>query len=441
MYICLNIYTSWKPISLLLSYEKGNDRMTLKPGFSRFTSIYKGVFFMKTMTITIDKCNMDIVKDKFAKVLKKAEKFPEKKFFTFKFINEQIVLGDVVADDLIDVVIEYDVLKYNDWYFIGKINADSEHSRNVIHRTKTMEDIDIPDYYYTCSANHCDHCNIDRYRKDTYIIYNNVTKEYKQVGSSCLKDFLGYDISGMFSMYDVFNDVIDEIEDYDINDPRYRSTLEYEKFNIFFMLSRIIYEIDTNGYVSVKQAESEFGKISTKAQIQSMLIDYHNSNNVKNIFNPKMELNTMDRAKDIVSYFKNEISNNPNNYRMDYWKTIDTILTDEFVTFNEIGYIAALPMIYFNNMKKKDTSDYVGNIGDKVKGMELTYFNKCSFETIYGVMTIYMFKDINNNILVWKTSTYIDIELNKVYRMSFTIKEHSEYKGIKQTNIIRAKII
>ena len=167
---------------------------------------------MKTMTITIDKCNMDIVKDKFAKVLKKAEKFPEKKFFTFKFMNEQIVLGDVVADDLIDVVIEYDVLKYNDWYFIGKINADSEHSRNVIHRTKTMEDIEIPDYYYTCSANHCDHCNIDRYRKDTYIIYNDVTKEYKQVGSSCLKDFLGYDISGMFSMYDVFNDVIDEFQ-------------------------------------------------------------------------------------------------------------------------------------------------------------------------------------------------------------------------------------
>ena len=115
---------------------------------------------MKTMTITIDKCNMDIVKDKFMKVLKKAEKFPEKKFFTFKFMNEQIVLGDVVADDLIDVVIEYDVLKYNDWYFIGKINADSEHSRNVIHRTKTMEDIDIPDYYYTCNANHCDHCNM-----------------------------------------------------------------------------------------------------------------------------------------------------------------------------------------------------------------------------------------------------------------------------------------
>lgn len=400
---------------------------------------------MKTMTITIDKCNKDIVYDKFMKVLKKAEKFPEKKFFTFKFINEQIVLGDVVADDLIDVVIEYDVLKYNDWYFIGKINADSEHSRNVIHRTKTMEDIEIPDYYYTCSANHCDHCNIDRYRKDTYIIYNNVTKEYKQVGSSCLKDFLGYDISGMFSMYDVFNDVIDEIEDYDINDPRYRSTLEYEKFNIFFMLSRIIYEIDTNGYVSVKQAESEFNKISTKAQIQSMLIDYHNSNNVKNIFNPKMELNTMDKAKDIVSYFKNDISNNPNKYKADYWKTIDTILTDEFVTFNEIGYIAALPMIYFKDMEKKNSidnvSNYIGTIGDKVKNMQLNYFNKFSFETIYGIMKIYMFKDSNGNILVWKTNTTLDIELNKVYSVSFTIKEHSEYNGIKQTSIIRAKII
>ena len=400
---------------------------------------------MKTLVITIDKYNKDIVYDKFMKVLKKAEKFPEKKFFTFKFQNEQTYSDDITTSNLIDVVIEYETLKYNDWYFIGKINAETGHTRNIIHRTTVMENIEIPDYYYTCSANHCDHCNSDRYRKDTYIIYNSVTKEYKQVGSSCLKDFLGYDIAGLFSMYDVFKDVIEEIEDYDRNSCNYKCNIENEQYNIYYMLSRIIHEIDTNGYVSVKQAEVDFTMISTKSQIQSMLVDYYNGNNTNNIFNPKMELNTMDRAKDIVAYFKNKISNNPNNYRMDYWRTIDTILTDEFVTFDEIGYIAALPMIYFKDMEKKNTntntSNYIGNIGDKVKGMELTYFNKFAFETMYGVMTIYMFKDINDNILVWKTSTFIDIELNKVYKVSFTIKEHSEYKGIKQTSIIRAKII
>ena len=60
---------------------------------------------------------------------------------------------------------------------------------------------------------------------------------------------------------------------------------------------------------------------------------------------------------------------------------------------------------------------------------------------MYGIMKIYMFKDSNGNILVWKTNTTLDIELNKVYSVSFTIKEHSEYNGIKQTSIIRAKII
>jgi hypothetical protein len=46
------------------------------------------------------------------------------------------------------------------------------------------------------------------------------------------------------------------------------------------------------------------------------------------------------------------------------------------------------------------------------------------------------------NILSWFTSSNIsDLEVGKEYWLSATVKEHSEYKGEKQTILTRCKVI
>jgi hypothetical protein len=44
----------------------------------------------------------------------------------------------------------------------------------------------------------CDHCRTKRDRKSIYLVANAETGEQKQVGSSCIKDFLGHDIRPVF---------------------------------------------------------------------------------------------------------------------------------------------------------------------------------------------------------------------------------------------------
>ena len=44
---------------------------------------------------------------------------------------------------------------------------------------------------YRDAPPNCDHCQSNRKRKDTYLVRNEDTGDIKQVGSSCLKDFLG----------------------------------------------------------------------------------------------------------------------------------------------------------------------------------------------------------------------------------------------------------
>lgn len=91
--------------------------------------------------------------------------------------------------------------------------------------------------------------------------------------------------------------------------------------------------------------------------------------------------------------------------------------------------------------------NYIGEVGQKVK-MMVTFDHEVSFETMYGFMTIYTMKDTNGNMLIWKTGS--GSLMNKAgeipesgdkIEIQGTIKDHSEYNGVKQTVLIRVKRI
>ena len=88
-------------------------------------------------------------------------------------------------------------------------------------------------------------------------------------------------------------------------------------------------------------------------------------------------------------------------------------------------------------------SQYIGEVGDKVK-MTLKYTGYHSYTTHYTwygeTHYILKFVDGDENVVIWNTSSYQDIEENKTYTVTGTIKEHSEYKGTKQTVLNRCRI-
>lgn len=94
---------------------------------------------------------------------------------------------------------------------------------------------------------------------------------------------------------------------------------------------------------------------------------------------------------------------------------------------------------------EKAISQYVGEVGGKVD-LQVTYIGSPHFERKsfggYGTETCYIhtFKDASGNKLVWKTGKYAQIEEGATVHLAGTIKEHSEYKGEKQTSLIRCKI-
>ena len=93
----------------------------------------------------------------------------------------------------------------------------------------------------------------------------------------------------------------------------------------------------------------------------------------------------------------------------------------------------------------KAISQHVGQIGEKVE-IKGTYVRSGSWEqrsfSGYGTETMYVhtFKDVNGNVFTWKTQKSIYLNYGEPVTVKGTIKNHSEYKDEKQTELTRCKI-
>ena len=111
----------------------------------------------------------------------------------------------------------------NDWEFV----AELEHTEkgNII---TGVAGIEVPERYYTTTPV-CEHCNSKRYRKNTYIVRNKTTGEFKQVGKSCLKDFThGMSAEAVTQYMSLFDTLIEgETPEPGCSYQRYVNTKEY----------------------------------------------------------------------------------------------------------------------------------------------------------------------------------------------------------------------
>ena len=76
------------------------------------------------------------------------------------------------------------VAKMNGWRYVASV----EHTKagNIIDRKDAS--IEVPERYYTGKP-YCEHCKTKRARNASFIVMNDETGEFKQVGRNCLCDF------------------------------------------------------------------------------------------------------------------------------------------------------------------------------------------------------------------------------------------------------------
>ena len=93
-------------------------------------------------------------------------------------------------------------------------------------------------------------------------------------------------------------------------------------------------------------------------------------------------------------------------------------------------------------VQPKSTSEWIGEVGEKLKDIKVQLIRKYSFDSRYGTTTVYTFQTEEGNQLTWFSSTYQPYDIGEWMKIKYTtIKDHNEYKGVKSTVITRTKLV
>lgn len=285
----------------------------------------------------------------------------------------------------------------------------------------------------------CEICGSNRFRKITYFTENKETGEIKQVGSSCVEEILSKDLIDTFlSNFNVKEGIrrfIDEeVESLKRSNDFTLSLKEVLMFGIAF--------INNYGWVSRSKAK-ENGDLSTSEYVSEIIFGGA----------PKLYAEIMHDIKDaeeeaeaIIEHFKklfDELKNIENSYEYN----AALICNEGYISPKEIAIAVSLVPSYrafLDRGKQKEElpeSDFVGTIG-KREEFVLTLKRRFFFEGAYpyGPTVIHLFKDENNNTVVWKTG-YSDLEENVTYKVRCRVKDHSVYRNEKQTLVTHLKVV
>lgn len=323
----------------------------------------------------------------------------------------------------------------NNWKFIASVQHTEK--GNLI---KKCCEVEVPKRYYT-SKPICEHCNNKRNRKDTYIVQNTETGEFKQVGKSCLKDFTcGMSAEGIAYYISLFDELIKgECIESGFHPTRYIETVEAMYY--------IAETIKHFGYVKSDDDRPTKQRAREYYEVDHGMIGGIFANLAKEF---KDEMNSVsfnansDYSKELVNNVLTWIDSQTEDNN--YFHNLKTVCSLEYITFDNFGLLASVFPVYDRNLEREKQkleeqetdrkSEHVGNVGDRITVKIKDFKIITTWETDYGLTKIFKIVDVNGNVYTWKTSGRISDDAKEIVG---TVKSHNVYRGIKQTELTRVR--
>lgn len=311
--------------------------------------------------------------------------------------------------------------KVEGWEFLARFEFLSS---GVLRYVSSEHELD---YRFSAGkeTSHCEHCNSNRWRNDIFVVRNMEDGKQMQVGRSCLKAFVGKaSINQILRKYEFTKKLSDGFTGWSM-DPMHST--EY-----FIVLIHNF--IRTEGWRS-KDADTstawEVLKVMTEHEERKRFLDITEAD--------------VNEARKTIEWVKTEPNNSDwiNNLKVLY---NSEIIDDIYRRRNMIASGVTARLKSEERLEAAKTrfdvekqSAHIGTI--KEKRTFITTLKKVhTFEGEWGLTFINIMNDEDNNIIVYKGGKKLAEEGDKIV-LTATIKDHTEYKEIKQTIIQRPKIL
>lgn len=352
--------------------------------------------------------------------------------------------GETIKVKYIEVAAEGKV-EHGPWEFVAVL--DHKETGNVIRNFNRS--LEVPERYRTCGPT-CEHCQKIRSRKDTYIIYNTETEEFKQVGTGCLKEYTdGLDaeeVARYISLYDTIikGEAISGSGSFE----RYHNVKEVLRY-AFETVKHFGYEKSEDFYYgnadrTTRSRTMDYLAVATGAtryMSQKEIERYRNEMDSVS-FNADSQ---KDRVEESLAWISSQESTN------NYISNLKVVCSQDWCTGRDLGILVSLVPTYkraideeiakAQRAKEREAekqSEYLGQVGDKITFTTSKIECIWSGENQFGISYLYKMTDTSGNIIMWSTDKGLDLDDN--FNVSCSIKKLEDYKGVKQTWVTRCRL-
>lgn len=338
------------------------------------------------------------------------------------------------------VTVSGDVPVLEGWQYVATIQHEA--GGNIIRVSPFVGDRLDTSAYRSFLAK-CDHCGQYRNRKDTYIVHNVEERRMMQVGSSCLKDFVRATdpllLMRYIEMLMDFQASMESAFDEDgyPSDGYGATLLPLER-----LMAHTFLMVENHGWIGKSKA-LEYDKVATVTRALDNLDKTANPGKCKgyNDLPLPVEVRHIERATAAIQWIRDYAAANTVEQRNDYMHNLCVVTAADAIEYRSAGVAASLAYAYTRHLddeqerKVRSTSEanvHVATVGSKFRLTDVAVVQRWERDNGFGGTSFtYILKTPVGVTFKWTTGKYF--EHGTVLAMNVTVKEHTEYKGWKQT--------
>ena len=393
-------------------------------------------------TFEILKVNLPLFEEKMAKLARRGEKLGVP--VTFRIVREYDVKKEKIAMvrgepkkvtyyvPWLSVEITTDMVVISGWSPVATVEMLGD--KPLFYSWPGRE---VPVEFRETTVTRCDHCHAPRHRKNVYLISNDETGEVQQVGSTCVRDYIGWDPSKIARMCE-FLQCLDGGSDGDLDESFWGfGGGSIWPMDLHRFLTATAMMIRKYGWMSNGRAKQDDHTVSTSDAAVSW---FCNPPEMSKPMPTQEDQDLATQAIDIVSTIEGS---------SDYLWNLKTCISAGVVTLRATGIVASAIALAMREIEKEIKrqkrleNGCRGFFGSpkKRETFELTVVGSKRIETRFGVTCLQTFLDNDGREAVWWDSGNHNLEIGKLYKVVGTVKAHAEYNGEDQTTLTRCKMV
>lgn len=274
----------------------------------------------------------------------------------------------------------------------------------------------------------CDHCHTVRQRCDTYLLEHE-GGERKQVGSSCIKDFLGHAFQPSWLRHGSDLDSIEETFG------RGRQYADAPTDNVLAWAASLT---EAHGWISRDKAEIE-RRTPSSWQLRDLLFGTSaDARRARGKLRPTPE-------HEALATKVRDWARTADDSSSEYLANIRRLAEAEVITERNAGMLGSAVAAYNREMTAKaerearPVSQWMGQAKDKIT-VQATVRSDTPVEGDWGTRHRYGFLTREGNWVTWWASSSQSLEIGREVTLTGTVKGHEEYREVKSTVLTRCKI-